>query len=606
MKKISILYILLVLLIFGCARGYRTTVPITAVSQDRESRYFWDIYKKHKVSPYNQALLKHQEMIKTLEDIRKDHPAVFKIKEVGKSVEGRSINLVTFGSGPVKILLWSQMHGDEPTATCALLDILNYFNKNLQHQIVKKIMKRATILMVPMLNPDGAERFTRRNAQDIDINRDARYLQSPESRILKNLQEEYQPDFGFNLHDQNPRRMAGKTGNIVAISLMAPPYDYEDNDNEVKIRAKKIAALFYQSIAPFAYGRVTKYDADYMPRSFGDSMQSWGVSTVLVESGGWEDMDRSILVRINFTGLLTVFHAIASETYVEANPTLYDALRLSGEHNLFDLKLSGVTIVNGLNMPPFVGDIGINFSIQQTPSGPVVTRANITDIGDLRVTNGKRNIDCSELVAVPGFVMFDKEIKPGRILSESKAKSYLKQGITTVIGSVDLDDHDQVEELERIDEKKLLGVNLGFIGNANSFSAAGPDVSKEDLVFTLSRPLLGISIQKVDSLLQKYAKWLNLRMFSEDTIQTKNIRKSVKLNDIPLLTSKSAQIFGLEKRGIIKRGALADLLLFEKKEQFTQDGILNFDDLTYIIFNGRIVFQDGRFLNIPQGKIISR
>ena len=34
--------------------------------------------------------------------------------------------------------------------------------------------------MVPMLNPDGAERFQRRNAQGIDINRDALLLQSPE------------------------------------------------------------------------------------------------------------------------------------------------------------------------------------------------------------------------------------------------------------------------------------------------------------------------------------------------------------------------------------------------------------------------------------------
>ena len=29
------------------------------------------------------------------------------------------------GTGPRRILLWSQMHGDEPTATLALLDILN-------------------------------------------------------------------------------------------------------------------------------------------------------------------------------------------------------------------------------------------------------------------------------------------------------------------------------------------------------------------------------------------------------------------------------------------------------------------------------------------------
>lgn len=60
-----------------------------------------------------------------------------------------------------------------------------------------------------MLNPDGAELFVRRNAQQIDINRDAIYLQSPEARILKSVRDSLQPDFGFNLHDQHKYHAAG-------------------------------------------------------------------------------------------------------------------------------------------------------------------------------------------------------------------------------------------------------------------------------------------------------------------------------------------------------------------------------------------------------------
>ena len=51
------------------------------------------------------------------------------LKEIGKSVLGKPIYSYNIGSGPIKILLWSQMHGDESTTTKASFDCfnLNYF-----------------------------------------------------------------------------------------------------------------------------------------------------------------------------------------------------------------------------------------------------------------------------------------------------------------------------------------------------------------------------------------------------------------------------------------------------------------------------------------------
>jgi hypothetical protein len=46
---------------------------------------------------------------------------------VGTSAEGRSIHHLTCGEGKTTILLWSQMHGDESTATMALFDLFNFF-----------------------------------------------------------------------------------------------------------------------------------------------------------------------------------------------------------------------------------------------------------------------------------------------------------------------------------------------------------------------------------------------------------------------------------------------------------------------------------------------
>jgi hypothetical protein len=39
------------------------------------------------------------------------------------------MNAVTHGHGPTTVLLWSQMHGDESTATMALADIFAFLGR---------------------------------------------------------------------------------------------------------------------------------------------------------------------------------------------------------------------------------------------------------------------------------------------------------------------------------------------------------------------------------------------------------------------------------------------------------------------------------------------
>ena len=100
--------------------------------------------------------------------------------------------------------MWSQMHGDEPTATMALMDLFQFLQKKDEFDSLRQVLlSKLTLHFIPMLNPDGANRFTRRNMQGIDINRDAMRMQTPEGRILKRIRDETKADWGFNLHDQN-------------------------------------------------------------------------------------------------------------------------------------------------------------------------------------------------------------------------------------------------------------------------------------------------------------------------------------------------------------------------------------------------------------------
>jgi murein tripeptide amidase MpaA len=50
---------------------------------------------------------------------------------------------------------------------------------------VARLLSTLTLHALPCSNPDGAERFQRRNAQGIDINRDAWRCRRPRGRITQ-------------------------------------------------------------------------------------------------------------------------------------------------------------------------------------------------------------------------------------------------------------------------------------------------------------------------------------------------------------------------------------------------------------------------------------
>jgi murein tripeptide amidase MpaA len=170
-----------------------------------------------------------------------------RVEEIGRSLQGRSIRALHFGEGETKVLLWSQMHGDESTATMALADIVSFFAQGDGEPLRERLQRNLSITMVPMLNPDGAEDFTRRNAIGVDVNRDARRLATPEGRALKELRDRLEPDFGFNLHDQNALTLAGKNGGQVAMALLAPAADEAHSYGDVRTRARLVAATSLRS-----------------------------------------------------------------------------------------------------------------------------------------------------------------------------------------------------------------------------------------------------------------------------------------------------------------------------------------------------------------------
>src|SRR4029450_9413864 len=181
------------------------------------------------------------------------------VEKVGESVEGRALNLVQAGSGSFPVLLWSQMHGDESTATAALFDIFEFLRRHRQAPTVRGILSSLTLYFLPMLNPDGAERFQRRNAQSIDINRDALRLQTPEGRTLKAVRDRFQPRIGFNLHNQAWRTSVGRPPKPASISLLSVAFDEARSASEGRTLTKKGCAVIREGLGAGRTGRAAPH-----------------------------------------------------------------------------------------------------------------------------------------------------------------------------------------------------------------------------------------------------------------------------------------------------------------------------------------------------------
>ena len=111
----------------------------------------------------------------TFNDIKElfsKYAAVFEVSQIGTSEENRHIMQLKIGSGSKKILLWSQMHGNESTGTRALFDLFNCI-LNSSEATFSKILEECTLVFIPMLNPDGSQAYTSVNANNVDLNREA-------------------------------------------------------------------------------------------------------------------------------------------------------------------------------------------------------------------------------------------------------------------------------------------------------------------------------------------------------------------------------------------------------------------------------------------------
>jgi hypothetical protein len=246
------------------------------------------------------------------------------------------------------------------------------------------------------------------------MNRDAQTLATPEAQVLREIHTRFSPMIAFNLHDQSLSSV-GDTTRVAALSLLAPPYDANRSIDSTRLRAMRIAASLSHVLFPLASGHLTQYTDEYEARAFGDRVQSWGTSTILIESGHWTfDPEKTFIRKLNFVGLLAGMTMIGNRSFEQTELHWYFDLQPNGKR-LFDVVVRGVVLAHSTGWTHTV-DVGMIYEPRKNnPEGGWPVRVVIKAVGDLRAFGGLRELNAHGIPCDARTVAIERSLELAEI-----------------------------------------------------------------------------------------------------------------------------------------------------------------------------------------------
>ncbi|SHS89622.1 Zinc carboxypeptidase [Mycobacteroides abscessus subsp. abscessus] len=273
------------------------------------------------------------------------------LEVIGQTVKGRDIYMAKYISNPDNptILFLTQQHGNEQLTTEGALS----FIKHLGTAKTKGVLDNVNVLIIPMLNADGAmgdvdfsldnyhadgdRHLTRYNANYVDLNREhdkATSEMEPEVRSLhENVFAKYNIDYMIDLHHQGT--LSETEGELVSGSIL-----YPTNPNvktEVVERSKKLGSVVYGALENTGWGHIGKYvggSGENIGRN--GAAVRYDISTLLFEMRGMSDhyvesyalgqKSNGYLIKQTITTLDATVRAIADGSIETADTSFWDTL----------------------------------------------------------------------------------------------------------------------------------------------------------------------------------------------------------------------------------------------------------------------------------------
>ena len=316
-------------------------------------------------------------------------PNAFKFEIIGRSEQNRPIYSIKIGTGKTKILIWSQMHGNESTCTKALFDVFNV----LTTAPFNTILQECSLFIIPILNPDGAAAYTRHNSNQVDINRDAVDLSQAESKVLRTVFDTFKPDYGFNMHDQRTLFNVGENNVPATVSFLSPAQDQALTLTPNRLRAMSVIHQMNKLLQKYIPGQIGRFDDAFNINCVGDYFQTLGTSTILFEAGHYHnDYNREKTRKFIAFATLQALLCISTNSVNENDHENY--LQIPKNNTLFfDVLIKNALIRKNNNES--VNDIGISYE-EILKNGEVLFVPKIKSIGNLSSYFGHKTINADK------------------------------------------------------------------------------------------------------------------------------------------------------------------------------------------------------------------
>lgn len=312
------------------------------------------------------------------------------ISQIGTSYLEKPIYQFSIGSGSINILAWSQMHGNESNATLAMLDLLE-IKKNIP-AMFEAIFEQISLDFIFMLNPDGSEKWSRRNALDIDMNRDYNMEASKEFPFLKNLIKKKKYSYALNLHEQRTIFSTDRE-HPATLSFLAPAENIEKQATETRKKSMAVISAIFEYMKPLIPNKIGRYDDEFYPNSTGDNFTKKGIPTILFEGGHYpDDYLRKETRKFYTVALYIALEFIARENGTVENWENYFQIPENIESH-YDIIYRNVKLNTDF---PCILDVAVQYKEEiKAGENEISFTPIVTEVGDVGKKKGWLEIDCT-------------------------------------------------------------------------------------------------------------------------------------------------------------------------------------------------------------------